>query len=100
MSSRGVLKRITKTVACVLALALLLSCSSHEQSEDQISLSANNVKFEIGFSPKGASLDIILKGIQQSQKSILVAAYSFTSKPISTALLEAHLTNRLLYHLS
>jgi len=47
-------------------------------------------KFEVGFSPNGASLDIILDGIRQAKKSILVAAYSFTSKPISTALLDAH----------
>ena len=47
-------------------------------------------KFEVGFSPNGSSLEIILGGIQQAKESILVAAYSFTSKPISTALLDAH----------
>lgn len=69
MSSRGVLKRITKTVACVLALTLLLSCSSHGQPQDQISLSPN-AKFEIEFSPNDSSLDIILKGTQQLKQSI------------------------------
>ena len=89
MSSRGVLSHIPKTVVYVLVLTILLSCSSHGQSQDQISLSANT-KFEIGFSPKGSALDIILKGIRGSEKSILVAAYSFTSKPISTELVEAY----------
>jgi phosphatidylserine/phosphatidylglycerophosphate/cardiolipin synthase-like enzyme len=47
------------------------------------------LKFEIGFSPKGKSLNIILDRINQAEKSIQVAAYSFTSKPISTVLLDA-----------
>lgn len=89
MSSTGGLKQIMKTAVYILTLILLISCSSHGQTQDQISLSPNT-KIEIGFSPNGSSLDIILRGIQQAQKSILVAAYSFTSKPISTALLEAH----------
>jgi phosphatidylserine/phosphatidylglycerophosphate/cardiolipin synthase-like enzyme len=46
--------------------------------------------FAVGFSPKGESLSIILQGIGEAQTSILVAAYSFTSKPISAALLAAH----------
>ena len=48
------------------------------------------ITFEVGFSPKGRSLNIILDGIRKAEESILVAAYSFTSKPVSTALLEAH----------
>lgn len=89
MTSTGALKQMMKTAAYVLALILLVSCSSHGQTQDQISLSPN-AKFEIGCSPNGSALNIILKGIQQSEKSVLVAAYSFISKPISTALLEAH----------
>jgi phosphatidylserine/phosphatidylglycerophosphate/cardiolipin synthase-like enzyme len=33
---------------------------------------------------------MILNGIRSAEKSIIVAAYSFTSRPISAALLEAH----------
>jgi phosphatidylserine/phosphatidylglycerophosphate/cardiolipin synthase-like enzyme len=51
---------------------------------------SSSASFEIAFSPKGKSLDIILNRINQAETSILAAAYSFTSKPISTALLEAH----------
>ena len=47
-------------------------------------------KFDIGFSPEGTAQDLILLGINQAKESILVAAYSFTSKTISLALLEAH----------
>ncbi len=89
MTSAGTLRQIMTTAVYALTLTLLVSCSSHGQAQDPIAVSPK-AKFEIGFSPNGSSLDIILKGIQQSQKSILVAAYSFTSKPISTALLEAH----------
>ena len=46
--------------------------------------------YELGFSPKGESLQVILNGISSATESILVAAYSFTSKPISKALLAAH----------
>jgi len=45
---------------------------------------------EVAFSPHGASLQLILGGIEKAQKSILVAAYAFTSKPIAQALLDAH----------
>lgn len=47
-------------------------------------------KFDIGFSPKMGALDIVLKGIEAAEKQILVASYSFTSKPIATALLNAY----------
>lgn len=46
--------------------------------------------YDVGFSPNGDSLKIVLAGIRAAKHSILVAAYSFTSKPIATALLEAH----------
>ena len=45
---------------------------------------------EVAFSPYGNSLQLVLFSIDSAQKSILVAAYSFTSKPIATALLNAH----------
>ncbi|MBX9865499.1 MAG: phospholipase D family protein [Burkholderiales bacterium] len=45
--------------------------------------------FDIGFSPNQGGLPLILKAIDSSKKSIHVAAYSFTSKPIAQALLSA-----------
>jgi phosphatidylserine/phosphatidylglycerophosphate/cardiolipin synthase-like enzyme len=45
--------------------------------------------FDIGFSPDQGSLPLVLKAISSAQKSIHVAAYSFTSKPIAEALLAA-----------
>lgn len=49
-----------------------------------------DLSYELGFSPNGESLQIILNSISGAKKSILVAAYSFTSKPISEALLDSH----------
>lgn len=46
--------------------------------------------FRLGFSPKGGAEEIVLDGIRTAEKSIKVAAYSFTSKTIATALLDAH----------
>lgn len=46
--------------------------------------------FEVAFSPNGESLQLILRGIAAAEKEILVAGYSFTSKPIAEALLAAH----------
>ena len=55
-----------------------------------ISACGHDVSYELGFSPNGKSLQTVLHGITEAKKSILVAAYSFTSKPVSEALLEAH----------
>lgn len=46
--------------------------------------------YDVAFSPRGNSLDLILSVIGSAEKSILVAAYSFTSKPVSQSLLAAH----------
>jgi phosphatidylserine/phosphatidylglycerophosphate/cardiolipin synthase-like enzyme len=45
--------------------------------------------FDLGFSPGGSSLQVVLSGIRQAKTEILVAAYGFTSKDIATALLDA-----------
>ena len=49
----------------------------------------SGASFDVGFSPEGSGLQQILKAINSSKKSIHVAAYSFTSKPIAEALLKA-----------
>lgn len=46
--------------------------------------------YKLGYSPAGQSLKIIIDAIEEAEVSILVAAYSFTSKPIATALLAVH----------
>lgn len=45
--------------------------------------------YDIGFSPGGTSLNVVLRGIDSAKTDILVAAYGLTSKPIAQALLAA-----------
>uniref|UniRef100_UPI0039F6B5AD phospholipase D family nuclease n=1 Tax=Sulfuriferula sp. GW6 TaxID=3345112 RepID=UPI0039F6B5AD len=45
---------------------------------------------EVAFSPRAGATELVVKAISSAKKSILVAAYSFTSKPIAQALVAAH----------
>ena len=45
---------------------------------------------EVAFSPHMGATELVVKAISEAKKSIRVAAYSFTSKPIAQALLDAH----------
>lgn len=45
--------------------------------------------FEVGFSPKRNALEVVMSFILSAEKELLVAAYSFTSKEIAFALVEA-----------
>jgi phosphatidylserine/phosphatidylglycerophosphate/cardiolipin synthase-like enzyme len=47
-------------------------------------------QIEVGFSPRQGAEEIVLKVINSSTKSLRVAAYSFTSAPVVSALLAAH----------
>ena len=67
------------TTRFVLAFLLCLSISTPAYPAD----------IEAAFSPRGESLQLVLKIIQSAQKTIHVAAYSFTSKPIAEALVDA-----------
>ncbi len=45
---------------------------------------------EVAFSPGGGATALVIKAIASAQKTICAAAYSFTSRPIAKALIEAH----------
>ena len=47
-------------------------------------------QIEVGFSPSQGAEEVVLKVINSSTKSLRVAAYSFTSAPVVSALLAAH----------
>jgi type IV secretion system protein VirD4 len=47
------------------------------------------VSFVVGFSPNRNALEVVISLIMQAEKELLMAAYSFTSKPIAFALSEA-----------
>jgi len=75
-----------RTRFALIVCAVLWLCAPAWSAEP---LSAG-AAFNLGFSPKGGAEAIILEGIRKAEKSIKVAAYSFTSKTIATALFAAH----------
>jgi phosphatidylserine/phosphatidylglycerophosphate/cardiolipin synthase-like enzyme len=77
------------TVGLSIAL-LLFFISPHAFSQD---IPAQNIPagatFELGFSPGGTSLAVVLHGINAAQNTLYVACYEFTSRPIAEALIAA-----------
>jgi phosphatidylserine/phosphatidylglycerophosphate/cardiolipin synthase-like enzyme len=49
-----------------------------------------NTKAQIYFSPHGGCTDAVVKELDKAKSEILVQAYSFTSKEIAKALVDAH----------
>jgi phosphatidylserine/phosphatidylglycerophosphate/cardiolipin synthase-like enzyme len=49
-----------------------------------------SIDAEVAFSPDRGATALVVKTISEAKQSIRVAAYSFTSKPIAEALLDAH----------
>jgi len=74
-------------IAVAQFFALLLCLAT--QSYAALPADGQACAFEAAYSPHGGSLSLVLKTIDDVQKSIHVAAYSFTSKPVATALLAA-----------
>ena len=72
-------------VACFLNAAPARAAFFHKDTSD-----LGKATIEVGFSPDMGATDLVVKAISEGQKTIRVAAYSFTSKPIAQALLEAH----------
>lgn len=71
----------------LVGLSLFLLClAAWPQKSD----AEADPRSEVAFSPNGESLQLILKGIVAAEREILVAGYSFTSKPIAEALLAAY----------
>ena len=70
-------------------MKLLLSCALLFCTPAFAELSSS-FKVESAFSPNAGAEELVLKVISGAQKSIRLAAYSFTSPKIVRALLEAH----------
>lgn len=65
--------------SCAVSILSLLPIHTFAQSN-----------IETGFSPDHTSLPLVLKAIDSAKSTICVAAYSFTSKPVSLALYNAY----------
>jgi len=67
-------KNILFALVCILTLTTRLSAAD----------------VQVRFSPRGGCTDAIVGTISHAKQSILVQAYTFTSKPIAQALVDAH----------
>ncbi|HXY55470.1 MAG TPA: phospholipase D family protein [Nitrospirota bacterium] len=71
-------------------VSLLILSSSSANVVDAKDLTLNNAPTQVYFSPKGGCTEAIVDALNHAKSEILVQAYSFTSKDIAKALLEAH----------
>jgi phosphatidylserine/phosphatidylglycerophosphate/cardiolipin synthase-like enzyme len=76
-----------KAAQCA-AFAFLVLAHVEAGAQSQFSIPPR-ASVQLGFSPGEGALDLVLATIQGARKSILVAAYSFTSRPVATALVDA-----------
>jgi len=71
----------------LLCLGLLAALAGPAYPVDLI---IKDAPVQVYFSPHGGCTDALVKAIDQATQSILVQAYSFTSRPIAEALVRAH----------
>ncbi|WP_230946683.1 phospholipase D family protein [Burkholderia cepacia] len=72
-----------KKLLVAISFALATTAASAAQPLPQ------GAGYEVGFSPAGSALAVVLNGIGSARESIHVAAYALTSKPIASALVDA-----------
>ena len=72
----------------ILAAVVLFLTGRNGPSVSQTEIPAP--KWHVYFSPHGGATSAIVTALDQARKSILVQAYSFTSPPITSALVRAH----------
>jgi phosphatidylserine/phosphatidylglycerophosphate/cardiolipin synthase-like enzyme len=73
-------------VSILLAFLLFAYFPSNSPAKDLI---LTNVPVQIYFSPHGSCTESIVTELNKAKSEILVQAYSFTSKPIANALVDA-----------
>lgn len=71
----------------LISALLLFSVTAPSYATD---LTLNNTPAQVYFSPNGGCTDAIVTEIGRAKQEILVQAYSFTSKDIAKALVDAH----------
>jgi len=74
-----------KSFLLLLVLAVLFPISA--PSKD---ITFNNAPAQVYFSPHGGCTEAIVEALSKAKTEVLVQAYSFTSKEIAKALLDAH----------
>jgi phosphatidylserine/phosphatidylglycerophosphate/cardiolipin synthase-like enzyme len=79
-----------KYLPLILLIAIVLAAAYFASNARRPLLPENLPPIEVHFSPKGGCTDAIVREIDAARQSILMQAYSFTSKPIAQALVAAH----------
>jgi phosphatidylserine/phosphatidylglycerophosphate/cardiolipin synthase-like enzyme len=79
------MKQFSKASFAFALIAMVMSFSVAQAAQE---LPAG-ARYEIGLSPNAGALDVVIKTINSAKSQILVAAYTFTSKPIAKALVDA-----------
>jgi phosphatidylserine/phosphatidylglycerophosphate/cardiolipin synthase-like enzyme len=74
-------------ISVILAFSLFAYFPTSSPSKDLI---LNNTQVQVYFSPNGGVTEAIVAELNKAKSEILVHAYSFTSKPIAKALVDAH----------
>jgi phosphatidylserine/phosphatidylglycerophosphate/cardiolipin synthase-like enzyme len=74
----------------IISTLLFLTIAAFPSISNSAGIILNNTPVQVYFSPKGGCTEAIVREINKAKSEILVQAYSFTSKPIAKALVEAH----------
>jgi phosphatidylserine/phosphatidylglycerophosphate/cardiolipin synthase-like enzyme len=79
-----------KTIPLILFIVLILAAAYINSNLRRQRMPDKLPPIEVYFSPQGGCTDAIVQEIDAAKNTILVQAYSFTSKPIAEALVAAH----------
>ncbi len=78
-------------ISTILSIGLvLLFCLASCSNTQAANITLNNTPTQIYFSPDGGCTDAIVRELNKAKQEILVQAYSFTSREIAKALVDAH----------
>ena len=78
--------KVTAQIMFFLLSVFFIGCSNSQA----VDINLSNTPAQVYFSPHGGCTDAIVKEIGKAKSEILVQAYSFTSKEIAKALVDAH----------
>ena len=81
---------VKKYLPLALFIVFVLAAAYVSNNFRRLRMPSKLPPIEIKFSPQGGCTDAIVQEIEAARQSILVQAYSFTSKLIAAALVEAH----------
>lgn len=74
----------------LLAISFVASVTAWSQVEEPTPAAIGSAQVAVYFSPKGGAQEAVVREINAAKRSIRVQAYSFTSAPIASALVDAH----------